>query len=71
MRLTILVTSIVLAAPAIAQEVHGTRGYVKSDGTYVAPHYRPIPTQHGLTTIQRRATSIPTPVMPEQLILMQ
>ena len=28
-----------IAAPALAQQSHYTRGYTRSDGTYVQPHY--------------------------------
>ena len=40
---TVIITSLVFAfsAPAIADQY--VRGHVRSDGTYVAPHYRSSP----------------------------
>lgn len=35
--------ALVLAGGAVAQGVHYVSGYVRSDGTYVAPHYQTNP----------------------------
>ena len=34
---------VVIASGASAQTAHEVRGYTKSDGTYVAPHYQSNP----------------------------
>jgi hypothetical protein len=42
-RLVSFVACVALAAPALAQSSHYVRGYVRKDGTYVAPHYQTNP----------------------------
>lgn len=41
MRILIAVLALTMVAPAIADNY--TRGYVRKDGTYVAPHYQTAP----------------------------
>jgi hypothetical protein len=42
-RLVILATLLAFASPALAQNTHSVRGYVRSDGTYVQPHQQTNP----------------------------
>jgi hypothetical protein len=42
-RLVSFVACVALAAPALSQSSHYVRGYVRKDGTYVAPHYQTNP----------------------------
>lgn len=42
-RLLIPAAIILVAAPALAQSSHSVRGYVRRDGTYVAPHMQTNP----------------------------
>jgi hypothetical protein len=46
MRQAILAAFILAAMPYQATADNQTRGYVRSDGTYVAPHYKSEPNQY-------------------------
>ena len=43
MKMLISITVLAVASPALAQTAHPVRGYVRQDGTYVAPHYQTNP----------------------------
>lgn len=42
-RILIAVAVTLIAGPALAQGTHSVRGYVRRDGTYVAPHVQTNP----------------------------
>lgn len=43
MKVAFAMVALALAMPAVAQKSNQVKGYVRKDGTYVAPHYRTNP----------------------------
>ncbi len=45
MRKIVLAALVLVSAPAFAQQSHTVSGYVRKDGTYVAPHQQTNPNE--------------------------
>ncbi len=58
-KLLLALLALLIAAPALAQSSVRVKGYIRKDGTYVAPHYRTAPDRNPFNNFSARGNINP------------